>query len=217
MREPAVEDIAEKPEESHSANTAYRVLYDGQCEICQACVSWLRALDHENTTVCLSISAEVLSTVDSRLGMDECLRQLHVVTPKGEIFAGWDAVACLASIFARTYHKRLNLLDGKLTILFLNGPLPNTVPVLFGELFTTVLYDGIAIDPGSPKMRRSLARHLRLKPRITKVVATHAHEEHVGNLNWLSDLTGAPVYVSKMTARFLTPFKKLPWVRAAII
>jgi glyoxylase-like metal-dependent hydrolase (beta-lactamase superfamily II) len=67
-------------------------------------------------------------------------------------------------------------------------------------------------------MRRSLAHHIRrLEPKIIKVVATHAHEEHVGNLNWLSDLTGAPVHVSEMTARFLMPFKKLPWVRAAII
>jgi glyoxylase-like metal-dependent hydrolase (beta-lactamase superfamily II) len=67
-------------------------------------------------------------------------------------------------------------------------------------------------------MRRSLARHLQqVKPKITKVIATHAHEEHVGNLNWLSEVTGAPVYVSEMTARFLTPFKKLPWVRATII
>jgi len=96
--------------------------------------------------------------------------------------------------------------------------LPNTVPLLFGELFTTVLYDGAAIDPGSPKMRRSLARHLRqVKPKIKKVVATHAHEEHVGNLNWLAELTGAPIFVSEMTARFLTPFKNLPWVRATII
>ena len=36
-------------------------------------------------------------------------------------------------------------------------------------------------------------------------------------LNWLSDVTGAHVYVSEMTARFLMPFKKLPWVRAKII
>ena len=50
----------------------------------------------------------------------------------------------------------LDLLNGKLTILFLNGMLPNTVPLLFGELFTTIIYDGVAIDPGSPKMRRSL-------------------------------------------------------------
>jgi len=306
MRGYTVEDIAEKPEEKHGAKPSYRVLYDEQCEICQSCVSWLKALDYENKTVCFPITAEVLAAVDPRLRMEECLRQLHVVTPEGEIHVGWDAVACLARlfqptwiigalgqrfpfrnagqllygfvaknryllskcrggacrvakpeavrrqaklgpfwscytrgflirlplvlwagikagaqrtiIFVRTYHQRLDLLEGKLTILFLNGVLPNTVPLLFGELFTTVLYDGIAIDPGSPKMRRSLARHLgQVKPRITKVVATHAHEEHVGNLNWLAEITGAPVYVSEMTARFLTPFKKLPWVRAAII
>jgi glyoxylase-like metal-dependent hydrolase (beta-lactamase superfamily II)/predicted DCC family thiol-disulfide oxidoreductase YuxK len=301
-----VEDFAEKPNEKSGANSGYRVFYDGQCEICQACVSWLKALDRRNETISLPISAEALPTVDSRLCLDECLRQLHVLTPDGEIVAGWDAVACLArlfpstwligvlgqrfpfrsagrllygfvarnryslskcrggacrvakpeavreqarlgafwscytlgffirvplvlwagikaagqrtSIFARTYHERLDLLNGKLTILFLDGILPNTVPLLFGELFTTVLYDGIAIDPGSPKMRRSLARHLRqVKPKITKVVATHAHEEHVGNLNWLAERTGASVYVSEMTARFMTPFKKLPWVRATII
>jgi len=305
MRENVVADLAEKPEKN-VAKTAYKVLYDGQCEICQGFVSWLITLDRENLTLPLPICAEALAIVDSRLRIDECLRQLHVVTPEGEILVGWDAVACLArlfppthligamgqrfpfrnagrllyeyvarnryslskcrggacrvakpeavrrqarlsafwscytlgffirfplvlwaglkagaqriSIFARTYHQRLDLLNGKLIILFLNGALPNTVPLLFGELFTTVLYDGIAIDPGSPKMRRSLARHLqRARLRITKVIATHAHEEHVGNLNWLSDVSGAPIYVSELTARFLTPFKKLPWVRAAII
>lgn len=288
------------------AQPVYRALYDGQCEICQACVSWLKTLDREHKTICLPISEAALSACDSRLRMDDCLRQLHVVAPEGEIYAGWDAVTCLArlfpltrligvmgewfpfrqlgricygfvaanryslskcrggacrvakpetvrrqaklsafwscyllgffirlplvlwsglsgaaqrvSIFFRAYHRRLDLLDGKLTIFFLNGVLPNTVPLLFGELFTAVVYDGVAVDPGSPKMRRSLTAHLqRAKPRIAKVVATHAHEEHVGNLNWLSERTGAPVWVSAMTAEFLTPFKKLPWVRAVII
>lgn len=306
MLEHSFAEIAETPAETRAANGMYRVLYDGQCEICQACVSWLKALDREKRTVCLPISADVLASVDSRLRMEDCLRQLHVVTPEREILVGWDAVANLArlfrptwligalgvrfpfrnlgrllygfvarnryslskcrggacsvakpnevrrqarlgafwscytlgffirlplvmwsgistaarrtSVFVRTYHERLDLLDGRLTILFLNGMLPNTVPLLFGELFTTVLYDGVAVDPGSPKMRRSLSRHLRrLKPKVTKIVATHAHEEHVGNLNWLSKLTGAPVYVTELTARFLTPFKKLPWVRAVII
>jgi hydroxyacylglutathione hydrolase len=292
--------------DNEQAPPAYRVLYDGQCEICQACVSWLKALDHENKTICLPISTASLPACDSSLNMDTCLQQLHVVTPEGEICAGWDAVTCLArlfpptrligvlgerfpfrqagrlcyhfvasnryslskcrggachvakpetvrrqaklsafwscytlgflirlplvlwagvnaaeerfSIFARTYHQRLDLLNGKLTVFFLNGTLPNTVPLLFGELFTAVVYDGVAIDPGSPKMRRSLTRHLRsMKPPIAKIIATHAHEEHVGNLNWLSELSGAPVWVSEMTAQFLTPFKKLPWVRATII
>jgi glyoxylase-like metal-dependent hydrolase (beta-lactamase superfamily II)/predicted DCC family thiol-disulfide oxidoreductase YuxK len=299
-------EITSPPKAGHPAVAVYRVLYDGQCEICQACVAWLKTLDRGHKTLAVPISGEGLATVDSRLKLDECLRQLHVVTPQGEILVGWDAVSALArlfpstwlvgalgqrfpfrnigrllygfvarnryslskcrggacriakpevvrrqarlgafwscytlglfirlplvvwagiksaaqrmSIFARTYHKRLDLLNGKLTILFLNGLLPNTVPLLFGELFTTVLYDGVAVDPGSPKMRRSLQKHLRrIKPKIIKVIATHAHEEHVGNLNWLSELTGAPVCVSEMTARFLMPFKKLPWVRAMII
>jgi glyoxylase-like metal-dependent hydrolase (beta-lactamase superfamily II)/predicted DCC family thiol-disulfide oxidoreductase YuxK len=298
--------IAAAPDQEHATAPAYRVLYDGQCEICQASVAWLKTLDRENKTVALPISPEILPTVDSRLKIDDCLRQLHVATPEGEILVGWDAVAALArlfsatwpvavlgqrfpfrnagralygfvaanrfslskcrggackiakpeavrrqarfgafwscytlgffirlplvlwagikvgiermNIFARTHHKRLDLLEGKLAILCLNGVLPNAVPLLFGELFTAVLYDGIAVDPGSPKMRRSLARHLRrMKPKIRKIVATHAHEEHVGNLNWLAELTGAPIYASEMTAQFLTPFKKLPWVRATII
>jgi glyoxylase-like metal-dependent hydrolase (beta-lactamase superfamily II)/predicted DCC family thiol-disulfide oxidoreductase YuxK len=306
MVDQSIADIAAKTEVERATAPVYSVLYDGQCEICQACVAWLKTLDYGNKTASLPISAEVLFAVDSRLRLDECLRQLHVVTPKGEILVGWDAVARLArlfpptwiigtlgewfpfrnigrllygfvarnryslskcrggacrvakpqavkrqaglgtfwscytlgffirlplvlwagirtamqrlSIFVRTYHRQLDLLNGKLEILFLNGFLPNAVPLLFGELFTTVLYDGVAVDPGSPKMRKSLERHLRqLRPHITKVIATHAHEEHVGNLNWLSELTGAPVYVSEMTARFLTPFKKLPWVRATII
>jgi glyoxylase-like metal-dependent hydrolase (beta-lactamase superfamily II)/predicted DCC family thiol-disulfide oxidoreductase YuxK len=306
MAEPSLAEIVARPDTGHSTAPGYRVLYDGQCEICQACVAWLKTLDRQHKILPLPISPEILSTVDSRLKLDECLRQLHVVTPEDEILVGWDAVASLArlfpptwiigtlgqwfpfrsigrllygfvatnryslskcrggacrvakpeavrrqarlgafwscytlgfvlrlplvmwagikaamrriNIFARTYHQRLDLLDGKLTILFLNGFLPNTVPLLFGELFTTILYDGVAVDPGSPKMRKSLRRHLRqMKPNITKIIATHAHEEHVGNLNWLSELTAALVYVSEMTARFLMPFKKLPWVRATII
>lgn len=284
----------------------YTVLYDGQCEVCQACVSWLKVLDRQQQTSPDAITPELLSSIDPRLELDACLKQLHVVTPKGELLVGWDAVARLArlfpptwpigylgsrfpfrimgralygfvaknryalskcrggacrvahpqtvreharlgafwscyllgfavrvplilwagladavrkaQVFRRTYRKRLEFLDGKLTLLFLNGTLPNTVPLLFGELFTTILYDGVAIDPGSPKMRGSLVHHLRhLKKPPSAIVATHAHEEHVGNLNWLAEKTGAPIHLSEMTSRFLMPFKKLPWVRSLII
>jgi hypothetical protein len=70
MRGYPVEDIAEKRDERHGTKVAYRVLYDGQCGICQACVSWLKTLDRENKTICLPISAEVLSAVDPRLRID---------------------------------------------------------------------------------------------------------------------------------------------------
>ena len=47
--------------------------------------------------------AEVLPTVDARLNLDECLRQLHVVAPEGQTHVGWDAVACLARLFPSTW------------------------------------------------------------------------------------------------------------------
>ena len=99
MGDQSLAKIAEQAEEKHGAKPAYRVLYDGQCEICQASVSWLKSLDHQNQTICLPISADVLPTVDARLNLDGCLRQLHLVTPEGEIHVGWDAVACLARLF----------------------------------------------------------------------------------------------------------------------
>ena len=88
---------------SSDARLAYRVLYDGQCEVCQACVSWLKVLDRAGNTICLPVSHEILPTVDNRLKIDDCLRQLHVVTPAGEILVGWDAVACLARLFPPTW------------------------------------------------------------------------------------------------------------------
>ena len=91
------------------------------------------------------------------------------------------------------------------------------VPILFGELFTAVLYDGLLIDPGSPRMRRSLARHLRGLTNVAAVVATHHHEEHVGNLNWASQKLSAPLYLSGATAALLKSPWKLPFVRATII
>ncbi len=81
----------------------YVVLYDGQCEICQACVSWLKALDAKGKTTALPISAEAVAALDSRLNLDGCLRQLHVLTPEGRILVGWDAVACLARLFPPTW------------------------------------------------------------------------------------------------------------------
>jgi hydroxyacylglutathione hydrolase len=124
-----------------------------------------------------------------------------------------------ASVFFQTRGKRVDLLDGKLTVLFLNGFFPNVVPLLFGELFTTILYDGIAVDPGSPRMRRSLARHLKGLGRgdIRGIVATHAHEEHVGNLSWLAEKTGASISVSERTAALLRDPARLPWARRMII
>lgn len=40
--------------------------------------------------------------IDARLNLDECQRQLHVVSPEGEVPVDRDAVACLARPFPST-------------------------------------------------------------------------------------------------------------------
>jgi glyoxylase-like metal-dependent hydrolase (beta-lactamase superfamily II)/predicted DCC family thiol-disulfide oxidoreductase YuxK len=304
---PSTEVAGVQPSAKPASITSFKVLYDDQCEICQACVAWLKVLDKHQRTEAIPITAAALSELGAGLEMDACLRELHVIGADGRLYRGWDAVARLArlfgvtwiigavgsvppfkqiarlvyrfvarnrhalskcrggacrvarpdavrrragfgafwfcysagclirfplviwsatrsmwarfAVFVRTYHRRVDLLDGKLSILFLNGFMPNAVPLLFGELFTAILYDGVMVDPGSPKMRRSLVRHLRRIPagRIQNIVATHAHEEHVGNLNWLAERTGATLYVSEKTAQFLQPPVRLPWARGVII
>jgi hypothetical protein len=37
-----VADVDREPRQERLAKPPYRVLYDGQCEICQGCVSWLK-------------------------------------------------------------------------------------------------------------------------------------------------------------------------------
>jgi glyoxylase-like metal-dependent hydrolase (beta-lactamase superfamily II)/predicted DCC family thiol-disulfide oxidoreductase YuxK len=285
----------------------YLALYDGQCEICQAFVSWLRVLDRRRRVTAVPIDPETLAQIHPDLHLDDCLRELHVLVLSGAVYRGWDAVAVLARLFTptflvgwlgsvppfrwigiagyrfvarnryavskcrggacriarpeqvrqrtffttfwscyliglllrlplivwagarelccqvsvhvRTFRRRFDFLGGKLSIAFLGGIPCDVVPVLFGELFTAILYDGVLVDPGSPRMRGSLARHLhRLAPgAIRSVVATHHHEEHVGNLNWASRGLSAPLYLSAMTAKLLQSPSRLPWVRAVII
>src|SRR5215510_9257338 len=81
----------------------YSVIYDEQCEICQAGVSWLKTLDRRKRTVSHPIDPETLSRVHKDLEVDACLRELHVVRPDGWIVAGWDAVATLARLFPATW------------------------------------------------------------------------------------------------------------------
>ena len=66
-------------------------------------MAWLKTLDRQQNTLPVPISAEGLSALDSRLQLDECLRQLHVLTPKREILVGWEAVASLARLFPSTW------------------------------------------------------------------------------------------------------------------
>jgi len=282
-------------------NSVHEVYYDDQCEICQAGVSWLRLLDRENQVRAVALSDAVLP---EGLEIEECLRELRVVTPNG-LLTGWEAVMALARLFPATrligmigaapvfswlgrriyrwvalhryalsrcrggrcrsarpvqvrarstmtafwscrtigfgaraplvvgawasglwnnavahfrlFRRRVTLLDGRLTLLFLGSATADMVPLFFGERFLAIVYEGVAIDPGSSKMRDWLRRHMDAWPeRIHAVTTTHHHEEHSGNLQWLAERAGARLIVNQETIERLRTLR-LPRMRRFVI
>jgi predicted DCC family thiol-disulfide oxidoreductase YuxK len=81
----------------------YTVLFDGQCEVCQAFYSWLRALDKNQRSVGLPLEDANLSALNPKLLMDECLKELHVVESSGKIYQGWEACVVLAKLSPWTW------------------------------------------------------------------------------------------------------------------
>jgi glyoxylase-like metal-dependent hydrolase (beta-lactamase superfamily II)/predicted DCC family thiol-disulfide oxidoreductase YuxK len=284
-------------------------VYDEQCEICQAAVSWIRLLDRRGVVKCVAIQSGALADVHPALDPARCMTQLHLVDARGEIEVGWPAVARIAAAiplaaplaaldrlavtraaaagayryvarnrhqlstcrggacesfepasvrrradagpfwacyslgmllrlplvagvaaadqarfardYARTFRRRVVLLEGRLELWFLGGFPADLVPLAFGERFTAVWYRGALVDPGSVRMRRSLAAHLRDAARrgqpVTAVTATHGHEEHVGNLEWAAGLAGAPVVLAPSVSGRLRRVAPIPPMRAAVI
>jgi predicted DCC family thiol-disulfide oxidoreductase YuxK len=81
----------------------YAVLYDEQCEVCQAFVAWLRLLDRSRRVDCVPIGPASLAILFPDLSLEACLREIHVVTPQGDLRVGWDGVARLARLFPVTW------------------------------------------------------------------------------------------------------------------
>lgn len=78
----------------------YRVLYDEQCEICQAGASWLLLLD--KTHLCELVPIGKPGPGTEGISQDAALRQLHVIAPDGEVYIGRKAVTELAMLFLET-------------------------------------------------------------------------------------------------------------------
>ena len=117
----------QKPESATDFGHGLHVaLYDAQCEICQASVSWLRLLDRQHKTLAVPIDAESLPRIHAGLDIDACLRELHVITPEGTLRCGWDGVAALARLFPATW--LIAWLDRKSTRLNSSHEIPSRMP-----------------------------------------------------------------------------------------
>ena len=140
--------------------------------------------------------------------------------PPAAVAAAADQIRFVRD-YARTFRRRIVLLDNVLELWFLGGCPADVVPLVFGERFTAAWYRGALVDPGSARMRRSLEAHLRAavgrEQPVTAVTATHAHEEHAGNLEWAARRTGAPVMLPAQIAARLSPAAPIPRLRAAVL
>lgn len=124
-----------------------------------------------------------------------------------------------SATYLRTRRRRLSFLGGKLDVFFLGSAVSDVVPPVFGEQFWMLAYDGLLIDPGGPRMSGSVSWHLgRLAPgSIRGIIATHAHEEHIGNLALASRLTGAPVLAAEACLPAIREPAVIPLMRSLVI
>ena len=101
-----------------------------------------------------------------------------------------------------TWNRRIDLCNGSLRLVFMNNLPSLALTAVFGERFTAIHYQDVLVDPGPLFGRGSLERYLAtVEGTICAIVATHAHEEHIGNTARASECTGAPVYGTEVTLR----------------
>jgi hydroxyacylglutathione hydrolase len=101
----------------------------------------------------------------------------------------WEAVG--------TWNGETSLLGGKLRIVFFNNLRSLLLTSVFGERFTALFWRDVLVDPGPVFGKARLEQLLKSSGHtIRAIVATHAHEEHVGNAGVAASVARAPIYAS---------------------
>ena len=83
-------------------NEPYRILYDSDCEFCRRSMSLIKQLDKENLTQGVPLCEQALTDLNVPASIDECTKQMHVVSGSGKIYVGFFAIIKLASLFPQT-------------------------------------------------------------------------------------------------------------------
>lgn len=69
----------------------YVVLYDGQCPFCTASVKRLQTLARRETIAAVDFQQPGVLDRFPGLSHEQCMRQMHLVTPTGRVYGGFEA------------------------------------------------------------------------------------------------------------------------------
>ena len=81
----------------------YVVLYDDQCDACRSGTRWVRWLDRREQVRFVGLEEGLRLGLHPSLRAEECRRLMHVITPDGRVWVGWEAVTKLARLFPVTW------------------------------------------------------------------------------------------------------------------
>ena len=68
----------------------YWVIYDNVCPYCRSATKHIKSLDWEGKFKFLSYRDKVTYELFPDLNKEECAKDVHMVTPKGDVLAGYD-------------------------------------------------------------------------------------------------------------------------------
>ena len=72
------------------ARDYYWVIYDNVCPYCQSATQHIKSLDWEGRFKFLSYRNPLTYTIFPKLSKEECEKDVHMVTPTGEILSGYQ-------------------------------------------------------------------------------------------------------------------------------
>ncbi|OGI20002.1 MAG: hypothetical protein A3B68_01195 [Candidatus Melainabacteria bacterium RIFCSPHIGHO2_02_FULL_34_12] len=74
----------------HNADKYYWVIYDNVCPYCKNATKHIKTLDWEKKIKFLSYRSSLTYRIFPELSREECEKDVHMVTPKGEILKGYQ-------------------------------------------------------------------------------------------------------------------------------
>ena len=113
---------SEKLREIYKVDKYYWVIYDNVCPYCRNATEHIKSLDWEKRFKFLSYRNPLTYKLFPNLTKDECEKDVHMVTPKGEVLAGYQVFRTIIDNLTAT--KLINPLlkndyaEGKLTEIY---------------------------------------------------------------------------------------------------